>query len=83
MKKIVGFSKFTSKKGTKCCFVHCTEPLTDRELNNGSCGQKTDVVQLYDEALSDKVTPECLGKKLDVLYDVVAGRAYVRDITIS
>lgn len=82
MKKIVGYSKFVSKKGTDTCLIHVVEPFSDSQLSRGSVGSEANTVPIYDKEIMDKVTDSCIGKTLDVSYNVSGGRAFVRDITI-
>ena len=82
MKKIVGYSKFVSKKGTDTCIVHVVEPFSDGQLSRGCVGSEADTIAIYDKEIFDKVTESCIGKTLDVSYNVSNGRAFVRDISI-
>lgn len=62
MRKIVGFEKFTSKKGMPCCAV-CTEvPFKPRE-GVEQLGIKTETCMIYGDSVS-VIDNKSIGKEL-------------------
>lgn len=61
-RKIVGFEKFTSKKGTPTCAV-CTETDFKKRDNVQQVGIKTEVCMIYGDSV-EVITDKAIGKEL-------------------
>lgn len=81
-KKILGYRKFNSKKGSPLCLVQLVSPFTDQQIQNGACGNQAEDVWIPD-SFHNMFTPQVVGKMADLGYDVVNGRAYVASVTIK
>lgn len=62
MRKIVGYEKFTSKKGMPCCAVSTELPYTPRE-GVSQLGIKAEVCMIYGDACN-VIDKDCIGKEL-------------------
>lgn len=78
--KVVGYSKFNSKKGFPCCFLFVVYPPLDNESNVS--GLKAEQI-FIPEKVAPKVTDSILNKDVDIIYNVVAGKAFVADIRVN
>lgn len=81
-KKVVGYRKFNSKAGKPFCIVTVVYPFSDRDLQYGACGSKTEDIFIPEE-LHNIVTPQVIGKNMECTYDVVNNRAYVREVAFK
>lgn len=81
-KKVLGYRKFNSKTGKPCCIVTVSYPYPDRDLQYGACGNKTEESWIPEE-LQSIVTPQIIGKTAEFTYDVVNGRAYIREVSFK
>lgn len=61
-RKIIGFEKFTSKKGMPCCAVSTELPYVARE-GVTQLGIKAETVMIYGESCS-VINKDCIGKEL-------------------
>lgn len=68
MYKILGFNKFTSKKGNVCCMLQLSRDFTDKELEAGSCGLRVEDAFLPAELFSIAV-PDNVGKSCELYYN--------------
>lgn len=82
MKKVLGFNKFTSKKGTACCFLGVVGDFTPSEKDRGSVGQKVEVISIYGD-LGNKITPDIVGKMVDFIYSINGQQAYLQDVIVK
>lgn len=80
-KKILGFKKFNSKKGKALCLVQLISPFTDKQIENGACGNQCEDVWIP-EKFQDMFTPQCIGKIAILGYSVIGGSAYVESVKI-
>lgn len=62
-RKIVGFEKFMSKKGTPCCAVSCEMEYKDRD-GAQHCGTKVETVMAYGADNCNVFTDKAIGKNL-------------------
>lgn len=81
-KKIVGFKRFTSKKGKDFCVANCVSDFSDREYDNGCCGQKIEEI-FMPEADYDLLQPEHIGKIATFEYEINNGKAYLVKVDIA
>lgn len=76
MLKVIGFIEMTKRVG-KVVFVEDVTP------NEKVVGTSCDKIFLYDD-ISKKITKECLGKTIEVLYNRgYNGTAFVSDVIIK
>lgn len=79
---LVGYKEFKSKKGTDCHVVILNTPFSPAENSRGSYGMDAQQVFLTDE-IAKKITPECIGKQVELTYSIGAGgRAYLEDMNV-
>lgn len=79
---VVGYKQFKSKKGQDCNVLVLTTDFTPAENARGSYGKGVQEVFLTDE-IAQKITPQCIGKEVNLSYTIGAGgRAYLDDVTI-
>lgn len=81
-KKLIGYKKFTNKKGRPMCIAYVVTPFSSRQLDAGACGCESEGVFLPDDQL-DYLQPDDLGKEVSTDYDIVGGRAYLRRFTVD
>lgn len=62
MRKIVGFEKFTSKKGMPCCAVSTEVPYTPRD-GVEQLGIKAETCMIYGDS-GAVIDNKCIGKEL-------------------
>ncbi|MBQ8279849.1 MAG: hypothetical protein IJZ23_08440 [Roseburia sp.] len=62
MRKIVGFEKFTSKKGMPCCAVSTEVPYTPRD-GVQQLGIKAETCMIYGDSVG-VIDNKCIGKEL-------------------
>lgn len=67
--EIIGYKKFTDKKGDKRCIVEVVSVLTDFDRNHGAVGMKSEEVWIPEE-FQDSFVPAVVGKILDCKYEV-------------
>ena len=75
-KRVLGFSKFTSKKGNYCVVLDVSSPYGDRQRENGACGERAEQLFIPKE-YHDKVVPAIIGKEISLIYSISGGRAYL------
>lgn len=75
-KKVLGFRRFVSKKGTPCLVMNVSFPYADRQIENGACGETVEDLFIPKE-YHDKVTPAIIGKYVIFTYDISGGRAFL------
>lgn len=78
--QIVGYSRFTSKKGFDTLIVDIVAEATPFDVQHGRVGMKTEQVFLPDTCFS-KITPDCVGKILK--RHVVPNGRYVQIVDIE
>ena len=81
-KKIYGYRKFTSKKGSATCIVQCGSPYSNRDIEHGACGTKIEEVWIPEE-FQGLISPACIGKNLEIGYSIVNGRAYINSVAVK
>lgn len=81
-KKIVGYKRFTSKKGTALCVVNCLSDFTDREYANNCFGQKIEEIFMPADEY-DLLKPEHIGKMANFEYEINNGSAYLVHVEIA
>lgn len=81
-KKLVGFKKFTSKKGNPLCVAIVMTPFDSKANERGSYGCDVESVFLPQEQI-DYLIPTDIGKPVDLNYNIVGGRAFLTQITVK
>ena len=82
-REIIGYSKFTSKKGNQCCILRFVRDVTDNEKNFGSYGMKAEEIFVPENQIN-LVNESILGKKLVLNYTCNEfGAARLENISIS
>ena len=61
MSKLVGYKRFTSKKGERYCVAQVVGDFSQRDIDNGCCGSKVEEVFLPAERV-DELNPSHIGK---------------------
>lgn len=82
MVKLVGYKRFTSKKGTECCVASIVKDMSAREKENGAVGQSVDEIFLPPEQIN-LLKPTDIGKELLLDYELSAGRAYLVNVSVK
>lgn len=83
MIKLVGYKKITSKKSGKTfCVASVVSDLSEREIEQGQVGQKTEEIFLPESQL-DYLKPADIGKEFFVHYDINNGRAFVSNVSVK
>ena len=75
-KIMLGIKKFTSKAGKDFAVLQIAEPFTDREAVSGCVGSRGSEIFCPDD-LRSQADSLVIGKPIDLVYDVVGGRAYL------
>lgn len=73
--KLLGVSKFLSKKGDACEVIIVSKQFSDRQKNAGSFGDCVEEIFLPD-SLKGVLQPADIGKMFVLEYSVSSGRAY-------
>lgn len=81
-KTLVGYKRFTSKKGIPLCVAIVSTPFTERDNERGSFGCDSESVFLPTE-LYDYLTPKDIGKPITLSYNIVGGRAFLTDVQVK
>lgn len=79
---VVGYSKFVSKKGKKCCKLQLMSDLTERQKQFGFVGVSVED-QWVPLELQDEITPDCIDKECVREYESSGGNLYVIGITFK
>lgn len=79
---VVGYSKFVSKEGKKCCKLQLVSDLNERQKQFGNVGMIVED-QWVPVELHDLVTPVCVGKVCVREYEFSGGRPYVIGMTFE
>lgn len=80
-KKLVGFKRFTSKKGNPLCVAVIESPFSEADNQRGSFGCDCETVFLPSEQYS-YLTIKDIGKNVKLNWDIVNGRAYLRELVV-
>lgn len=81
-KTLVGFKRFNSKKGSPLCIAIIAAPFDSAANERGSFGSDMESVFVPAEQFS-YLTPDDIGKPVTTQYDIVNGRAYLREISVT
>lgn len=82
MAKLVGYRTFTSKKGKPCCVANIISEFTPADNERGSYGSEVQSVFLPDNQ-TDILSPKDIGKDVDLSYNIVNGRAFLKDFIVK
>lgn len=80
--EILGYSRFTSKKGDEVLFVDVAKLPTDFDKRYGRVGMKVEQVWIPSNCF-DKFNNSVIGKCLDAQYSIQNGRANVVDVSFK
>lgn len=78
MEKILGFEKFTSKKGTACCNVYLVSNDVSERLVGNSCRN-----HMFFGSDCDRFQPECINREIRITYGMVNGQIRVTGFDIA
>lgn len=81
MCRLVGYKRFTSKKGKEYCVANVVSQYSQRDEERGCVGEKTEEIFLPDNCLK-LLKPEDVGCELDMTYEYSGGRAYLVDVAV-
>lgn len=81
-KKLIGFKRFTSRKGNPLCVAIIATAFDKQQNERGSFGCDAESVFLPSEQY-DYLNADDLGKEVSTQYDMVGGRAYLRELTVA
>lgn len=79
--KLIGYRRFTSKKNVEFCVASIMVPCSQRDIVNGYTGNRVDEV-FMPNGMVDLLTPQDIGKEVEIMYSVSGGRAYVDDFRV-
>lgn len=77
--KCVGYSKFTSKKGTPCCIINVVFPCSESDVSFGHVGSRVDQI-FVPQSLHSKITPDIVNKEVTFDYVSVGGQPQISGI---
>lgn len=75
---LLGYKRFTSKKGENYATLELSIPFTEREVTSGCVGVRVES-KFVPSHLLDKVDSLTIGKPIGFDYNVVGDRAYISD----
>lgn len=81
-KKLVGYSRFNSKKGIPLCIAQLVTDLAARDFENGAVGQKVETVFMPKNQY-DYLKPEHIGKEFIESYYISQGKAFLQNVTVK
>ena len=81
-KTLLGYRRFTSKKGTPCCVALVATKYDASDNQRGNFGSNADEIFLPQEMYS-YLMPDDIGKLVVANYNVVNGRAYINDFYVE
>lgn len=81
MCRLVGYKRFTSKKGKEYCVANVISTYSQRDIDRGCVGEKTEEIFLPENCFN-LLKPEDVGRELDMSYDYSGGRAYLVDVAV-
>lgn len=80
-KKLIGFKRFTSKKGNPLCVAIIATEFDKQQNERGSFGFDAEQVFVPSEQY-DYLGKDDLGCEVTTQYDIVGGRAYLRELKV-
>lgn len=81
MSKLVGYKRFTSKKGERYCVAQVVSDFSQRDIDNGCCGSRVEEIFLPAERV-DELNPSHIGKEIKFDYELSGNRAYLVDFHV-
>lgn len=80
---LIGYRKFTSKKGTNCCIVSLVNDYSTFDCSHGAVGQKVDEV-FIPENCHGLIQPDSVGRYYELEYGAgIGGRPAVTGIHLG
>lgn len=80
--QLLNIHKFTSKAGKSYCIIQYLRPINSAERKNGYFGELISVEQFLPESCIDSLNAQDVGKNIELVYEVVDGKAYLIDIKV-
>lgn len=81
-KKLFGFKRFESKSGKKMCIAYVGMPFNRDRVDEGSAaGYEVDSLFMPNDQY-DYLQESDVDKEVTTDYDIVGGRAYLRNLTV-
>lgn len=81
LEKLIGLKQFKSKKGQNCYIAVLEVPFSDREIEYGAVGSKSEE-QFVDEDIFNSLSPADLGREVIRDFQISNGRAYLTNLTV-
>ncbi|MCD8096608.1 MAG: hypothetical protein LUE31_00905 [Lachnospiraceae bacterium] len=81
MAKLVGYARFTSKKGDDYCVARVVKDFNKRALESGAVGQDVESIFMPREQYN-LLKPADIGKELKFEYELSGGRAYLVHVSV-
>lgn len=78
---LVGIKSGKSKKGNDYTMIHIVQDYSEVDKANGAHGSSVDTVFLPD-VLAKQISPSDIGKKIELGYSVISGRASICKIEV-
>ena len=83
MEKLIGYARFTSKKGNECFVLEIQKPFAKYQKEHWQCvGESHESVYVPTSA-GEKIKPTDIGKEITFEYEVSGGKASVTDLYIK
>lgn len=80
-KKLIGFKRFTSKKGNPLCVAIVATPFDKEQNARGSFGCDAQSLFMPSEQY-DYLSSDDIGKEVSISYDIMGDRAFLRELTV-
>lgn len=75
----IGFRSFKSKAGKNCTMITVMKQCSDRDNNFGAFGYSVQDIFVPD-SYAGTVNNNCIGKLVELGYDIVGAKAYVKSV---
>lgn len=82
MGKLVGYRRFTSKKGTDCCIANIVSDYNGREKEMGAVGEKTEEI-FVPASQYNLLQPSDIGCEIVLNYEFSGNRAFLNEIVVK
>lgn len=81
MGKLVGFRRFTSKKGDNYCVANVVTDYNDRDKQNGSVGARAEQI-FIPSGQYEYLQENDIGKEIHLEYEFSGNRAYLQSVSV-
>ena len=75
----IGFRAFKAKSGKPCTMITILKQCSERDNNFGAFGYTVQDIFVPDSQVS-AINNACIGKRVNLSYDIMGTKAYVRSI---